>query len=116
MLVGHSFVIADWTDSGSHPGRPIAPWHLHRSDEEAWIVLEGRLSVRVAETEHELGPGGSLLVPRGTAHSFCNPAREPARYLLVMTPRILRLIEALHAGDPGDYGRIFEQHDSELLE
>jgi hypothetical protein len=32
-----------------------------------------------------------------------------------MTPRIHRLIEALHTGDRDDYGRIFEEHDSELL-
>jgi hypothetical protein len=48
-------------------------------------------------------------------HSYWNPAPEPARYLLVMTPRIHRLIEALHAGDRDDFARIFQEHDSELL-
>jgi len=38
------------------------------------------------------------------------------RGLLVMTPRIHHLIEALHAGDRTDYARIFEEYDSELLE
>jgi hypothetical protein len=32
-----------------------------------------------------------------------------------MTPRIHRLIEALHAGGRTDFARIFEEHDSELL-
>jgi hypothetical protein len=32
-----------------------------------------------------------------------------------MTPRIHRLIEALHGGDRDDYAQIFEEHDSELL-
>jgi hypothetical protein len=40
VIVSDSFVIADWSDSGTHPGRPIAGQHLHRSDDEAWIVLE----------------------------------------------------------------------------
>jgi mannose-6-phosphate isomerase-like protein (cupin superfamily) len=115
MIVSDSFVIADWTDAGTHPGRPIAGLHLHRCDDEAWIVLEGRLGFRVGEEEREVAAGDSLLVPRGTQHSYWNPASEPARYLLVMTPRIYRLIEALHAGDRADFAQIFEEHDSELL-
>ncbi len=116
MIVSESFVVADWTDPGTHPGRPIAGLHLHRSDDEAWIVLEGRLGFRVDEEEREVGAGGSLLVTRGTPHSYWNPASEPARYLLVMAPRIHGLIEALHAGDRSDYAQIFEEYDSELLE
>jgi mannose-6-phosphate isomerase-like protein (cupin superfamily) len=115
MIVSDSFVIADWTDPGTHPGRPIAGLHLHHSDDEAWIVLEGRLGFRVGEQECEVLAGDSLLVPRGTPHSYWNPAPKPARYLLVMTPRIHRLIEALHSGGQSDFAQIFEEHDSELL-
>ena len=78
MIVCDSFVIADWTDPGTHPGRPIAGLHLHRSDDEAWIVLTGRLGFRVGEDEREVPAGDSLLVPRGTPHSYWNPAAEPA--------------------------------------
>jgi mannose-6-phosphate isomerase-like protein (cupin superfamily) len=115
VIVSDSFVIADWSDPGTHPGRPIAGLHMHRSDDEAWIVLAGRLAFRVGDEERDLAAGDSLLVPRGTPHSYWNPRAEPARYLLVMTPRIHRLIEALHAGDRTDFGRIFEEYDSELL-
>ena len=115
MIVSESFVIADWTDPGTHPGRPIAGLHLHRSDDEAWFVLEGRLGFRVGEEEREVPAGDSLLVPRGTPHSYWNPTSDPSRYLLVMTPRIHRLIESLHSGERSDWGRIFEEHDSELL-
>jgi mannose-6-phosphate isomerase-like protein (cupin superfamily) len=115
MIVSDSFVIADWTDPGTHPGRPIAGLHVHRSDDEAWIVLTGRLGFRVGDEERELPAGDSLLVPRGTAHSYWNAASEPARYLLVMSPRIHHLIETLHAGEREDFAAIFEEHDSELL-
>ena len=115
MIVSDSFVIADWTDPGTHPGRPIAGLHVHRSDDEAWIVLEGSLGFRVGAEEREVSAGDSLLVGRGTPHSYWNARAEPARYLLVMTPRIHRLIEALHAGDRSDYERVFAEHDSELL-
>jgi mannose-6-phosphate isomerase-like protein (cupin superfamily) len=115
VIISESFVIADWTDPGTHPGRPIAGLHLHRSDDEAWVLLEGRLGFRVGEEEREVAAGESLLVPRGVAHSYWNPASEPAHYLLVMTPRIHRLIEALHSGGRADWAEIFEEHDSELL-
>ena len=115
MIVCDSFVIADSTDPGTHPGRPIAGLHLHRSDDEAWIVLTGRLGFRVGEDEREVPAGDSLLVPRGTPHSYWNPAAEPARYLLVMTPRIHHLIQALHSGEHDDFAQVFKEHDSELL-
>jgi mannose-6-phosphate isomerase-like protein (cupin superfamily) len=95
--------------------RPIAGLHLHRSDDEAWIVLEGRLGFKVGEQEREVAAGESLLVSRGTPHAYWNPTAEPTRYLLVMTPRIHKLIGALHAGERSDFARLFEEHDSELL-
>jgi mannose-6-phosphate isomerase-like protein (cupin superfamily) len=116
MIISDSFVVADWADSGTHPGRPIAGLHLHRSDDEAWIVLEGRLGFRVGGEEREVPAGGSLLVTRGTPHTFWNAVSERTRYLLVMTPRIHQLVETLHSGERTDYAQIFEEYDSELLE
>jgi mannose-6-phosphate isomerase-like protein (cupin superfamily) len=115
VIICDSFVVGEWTDPGTHPGRPIAGLHLHRSDDEAWFVLEGRLGFRVGDDQREVGPGESILVTHGTPHSYWNATAEPTRYLLVMTPRIHQLIEALHAGDRDDFAAIFEQYDSELL-
>jgi uncharacterized cupin superfamily protein len=115
VIVAESFVVADWTDPGTHPGRPIAALHLHRSDDEAWIVLDGRLGFRVGEEEREVAAGESILVTRGTPHSYWNAIAQPTRYLLVMTPRIHQLIQSLHSGERSDFARIFEEHDSELL-
>ena len=116
MIKCESFVVADWTDPGTHPGRPIAGLHLHRSDDEAWIVLSGRLGFRVGDEERVVAAGESVLVTRGTPHSYWNVVPEPARYLLVMAPRIHQLIEALHSGERSDWKLIFEEYDSELLE
>lgn len=62
-----------------------------------------------------MAAGGSVLVVRGTPHAYWNAVAEPTRYLLVMTPRIHRLIEALHSGERSDWAQIFKEHDSELL-
>jgi mannose-6-phosphate isomerase-like protein (cupin superfamily) len=115
VLVSDSFVIAEWSDPGSHPGRPIAGLHLHRSDDEAWFVLEGRLGFQLGSERREVAAGESLLVQRGTPHSYWNAAAGPVRYLLVMTPRIHGLIQELHSGERRDFGEIFREHDSELL-
>ena len=74
----NDFVVAEWQDAGAPPGPPrfIAPLHLHRSDDEAWYVLEGTLYVRMGENDVELRAGSGLLVPRGTSHTYWNPGEE----------------------------------------
>ena len=59
-----------------------------------------------------------MLAPRGTPHAYGNAGDGPARYLLITTPRILELVEALHkppGNGPSHYAAIFRQYDSELL-
>lgn len=117
----NDFVIAEWRDAGSanfDPPRLIAPLHLHRSDDEAWYVLEGMLCVQRGDEVVEVRAGAGALVARGTPHTYWNPTAEPVRYLLVMTPRILHLIEAIHALEERSSAAlraVFEEHDSELL-
>jgi mannose-6-phosphate isomerase-like protein (cupin superfamily) len=110
------FVIVEWTDTGDSQWEWIAPLHVHHSDDEAWYVLEGRLRFRLGDEISEAGPGCAVLAPGGTPHAYGNARPgEPARYLLVMTPRIRALLEALHKPGAGDYAEIFRAHDSELL-
>jgi uncharacterized cupin superfamily protein len=118
--VGSDFIIAEWKDAGGPPGPPrwIAPLHLHRSDDEAWYVLEGKLGVRVGTDDVEARAGSAVLVPRGTPHTYWNPGPGPARYLLVMTSNIYSLIQDIHGlteRSPGALRAVFERHDSELL-
>jgi len=110
------FVIVEWVDAGDSGYEWIAPLHVHHADDEAWYVLEGALRFRIGEETFEARPGGAVLAPKGTPHSYGNARKgEPARYLLVMTTRIRALIEALHAPGAGDYTAIFRAHESELL-
>jgi mannose-6-phosphate isomerase-like protein (cupin superfamily) len=118
--VGANFVIAEWKDAGGPPGPPrwIAPLHLHRNDDEAWYVLEGRLCVRVGEDTVEAAAGSSVFVARGTPHTYWNPGPGLVRYLLVMTSNIYSLIQDIHAmreRSPEALRAVFERHESELL-
>ena len=115
-----SIVLVEWTDPGGgfDPPRYIAPLHLHRDDDEAWYVLSGVLRVRVGDRDVEVPAGGGVLVPRGTPHTYWNPSRGVTRYLLVMTPRIAGLIEAIHAlarRDEETLAATFAEHESEYL-
>jgi hypothetical protein len=78
----------------------------------------GVLCVRVGDRDVEVPAGGAVPVPRGTAHTYWNPSRDPTRYLLVMTPRIHLLIETLHAsGGRGEAAvrDLFREHHSTFI-
>lgn len=63
-----------WGPHGSPP-----PKHFHPAQDERFEVLAGRLRVRVDETEHALGPGDVLEIPRGAVHQMWNDGDVPAR-------------------------------------
>ena len=116
----NSFVIAEWQDAGGPVGPPrlIAPRHIHHHDDEVWYVLEGTLRVQSGESEIEAQAGAGVLVPRGTPHTYWNPAPGRLRYLLIMSPNIFNLIQGIHAmkeRTPAAMQQLFRKHDSELL-
>jgi mannose-6-phosphate isomerase-like protein (cupin superfamily) len=116
-LRGGDFVVAEWRDDGDTSAeRPIAPLHVHYEDDEAWYVLEGSLGFARGDDHVLAGPGAAVLVPRGTPHSYWNGHAGLTRYVIVMTPRIAALVEAVHR--PGARERLadtFREHASELL-
>jgi mannose-6-phosphate isomerase-like protein (cupin superfamily) len=110
------FMLVEWTDSGQGDYEWIAPLNVHHADDEAWYVLEGALRFRIGDEVREAEAGGGMFAPKGTPHAYGNARRgEPARYLLVATPRLMSLIEALHAPGVEDVNAVFRAHDSELL-
>ena len=85
---------------------------------EAWYVLEGTLHVRVGDAEVRVSAGSSVFVPRGTPHTYWNPGPGRARYLLVMSANVYRLIQNIHAMQertPDALRAVFAKYDSELI-
>jgi len=106
---GASFSIHEWRGSGP------ATLHVHHSDDEAWHVLDGELTFRYADRTETAGPGTTVFVPAGVAHTYI--AGEGARCLIVLTPRLSALIAALQTDrDPAHQHEIYRRFDSELLE
>jgi uncharacterized RmlC-like cupin family protein len=86
---GETLVIREWTDSGP------SYLHIHQSDDEAWHVLEGSLRFMFEHDEIDAPAGSTVFVPAGVAHTY--RVTEPSRYLIVLTPRLDRLIARLRS-------------------
>jgi mannose-6-phosphate isomerase-like protein (cupin superfamily) len=56
-------------------------WHSHAEEDELFLVLAGRLTIRFREGEVTFGPGECLIVPRGLEH--CPAAAEEVHLLLI---------------------------------
>jgi mannose-6-phosphate isomerase-like protein (cupin superfamily) len=55
-------------------------WHDHKTEEELFLVVKGRLVIKFRDTEVVLEEGEFLIVPRGVEH--CPVAEEEAHILL----------------------------------
>lgn len=61
-----------------------SPVHVHTRDDEAFLLLEGAMTVWVGERRVELRPGGIGFLPRSIPHAFRFDA--PSRALILSTP------------------------------
>jgi uncharacterized cupin superfamily protein len=61
--------------------------HAHYANEELFVVLDGRPTLRTLEGERELSRGDVVACQRGRAgmHTICNRSEEPALVLAVST-------------------------------
>jgi quercetin dioxygenase-like cupin family protein len=76
------------------------PPHLQRYEDEALFVIEGMFAVLVGDRTVELGPGGYLFVPRGTAHAYTNVGPGPGRLLMLVSPGGIHELFLAEVGAP----------------
>lgn len=69
------------------PGQAAYPYHLHLTEEELVIVLEGRPSLRTPDGWRELEQGEVISFLRGEpgAHQIVNRGGDPVRFLAFST-------------------------------
>ena len=58
-------------------------WHSHADTDDFFLVLTGRLIIRLRDREVALGPGELFVVPRGVEHQ---PFAEREVHLLLIEP------------------------------
>lgn len=106
---GNSFVVREWSEPGP------SYLHVHRSDDEAWHVLQGALRFRFAEGVMEAPAGTTVFVPAGVAHTYI-VSSEPCRYLIVLTPNLDHLIAKLkELPDEARIATTLAEHDTILF-
>ena len=69
------------------PGKRSCPYHYHLAQEELFVILEGRGSLRVAGQLLPVSAGDVVFIPPGPEypHQFINTSDAPMRYLSVST-------------------------------
>lgn len=55
-------------------------WHKHADTDDFFLVLKGRLTIRMRDRDVTLGPGEMFVVPNGVEH--CPVAGEEVHMLL----------------------------------
>jgi uncharacterized cupin superfamily protein len=78
------------------PGKRAYPFHCHHVNEEMFLVLEGRGTVRIGEHEYPIRKGDVIAAVAGgrdTAHQIINTSDEVLTYLMVSTMIPTEVIE-----------------------
>jgi mannose-6-phosphate isomerase-like protein (cupin superfamily) len=87
------------------PGGGNAP-HYHKTYEEHFEVIEGRLEVLVGGETRILRPGEKAMAAKNVLHRFRNPTGAPTRFLVELRPGHAGFEKAIKAG----YGLAADGH------
>lgn len=59
-------------------------WHSHADTDDFFLVLKGKLTIRLRDGDVTLGPGEMFVVPKGVEHC---PCAEEETHMLLIEPR-----------------------------
>ena len=104
---GASQLVCEYTAPPHFAGPPL---HVHPGFDETFLVVDGRLEMRIQDEVAELASGASAFVPGNIPHTFSNPGSEPASFLLVCSPGGWeQFFRAVAAGDAATIAAISER-------
>jgi mannose-6-phosphate isomerase-like protein (cupin superfamily) len=66
-------------------------WHKHETEDEMFLVVKGRIMIRLRDGDVELGEGEFVIIPRGVEHK---PFAEEEAHVLLFEPKTV-----LNTGD-----------------
>ena len=105
------------------PGKRSCPYHFHYAQEEAFVILQGEGTLRVAGEMLGVKPGDTVFIPPGPdyPHQFINSSDAPLEYLSISTresPEVVEypdsgkyLASAPRNGDPYGFARMHREKD-----
>jgi mannose-6-phosphate isomerase-like protein (cupin superfamily) len=59
-------------------------WHQHEQEDELFLVVHGRLVIKLRDREIALGEGELAIIPRGVEHK---PVAEEEAHVLLLEPK-----------------------------
>ncbi len=112
-----------------NPPRFAPPLHRHRDEDEVFYLLSGSASFRCDGERLDAGPGDTVILPAGRAHTFLVGSEEPLHCLQITTPAGFedfarkvggpaanRTLQAFPPDvDPDVLGRLAAAHGIEIL-
>ena len=78
---GAMTIVESVSPAGSGP-----PRHVHKAEDEAFILLTGECLFWIAGQQVTRGPGETVFVPRGVEHTFRVIGSRACRHYTILTP------------------------------
>lgn len=100
------------------PADTFVPPHIHPTQDEWIVMLEGNLEVEFGDEKHAAGPGDFIRMPRGIAHGIFNRSGAEARCVFGVAPsrKLFELFGKLDGvTDPEELTRISAEHEVDFL-
>ena len=82
------------------PGKRSCPYHLHHSQEEMFVIIEGGGTLRVAGEMLPVRAGDVIFIPAGPdyPHQIINTSNAPLKYLSISTMETPEICEYPDSG------------------
>lgn len=69
----------------SVPAGDSPPLHIHHTEDEIFYILEGEFRLQIDGQEQRVGPGASVLTPKGIPHTYRAESPDGGRFLTITT-------------------------------
>ena len=112
---GGLFVVEATDDTKGGP-----PRYLHHEQEEWFYVIESEYTIEIGDERLRLGPGDSVLAPRGVPHVWAHVGEGTGKLLIVFQPAgkmeafFGELSKVEGAPQPEVMQRLFSSHGMEM--
>ena len=100
------------------PDETFIPPHVHPTQDEWIVVLDGNLEIEFGPDVYKAGPGDTVRMPMGIAHAIFNRSGKDATVIFGVSPsrKLYDLFVALDGvTDPEELVRLSALHEVDFL-